>query len=676
MTRGASWPTRAAGAGSAAVIAGAGNSGARVVSWASVPRPRIVSLLVAALLLAAAPASAAPLQGADREAYAAATAAIAAATSRAHRKNWRIDVPAGATAVPARYSVVLVANYVNYAPSAAVMTVERDGQRAVAEWITDDEIFRGELPVAALDEWLRTSQHLQRATQTWKGRGIGLNGFSHASHVPYRSIAVRSLDPATPLGLEIAAAQPIYRDIRDSGEVADFAHTWSVRALERMIHVHLDAKAKVPVDEALRREVLARFIKMSAGTGDASASRAERATTEALLYAALLDKWRYRPALAALRAGGFPELAQHLDVVTMLPAQRGAALAEMLCGDYGLRKLALPVVRDLAARPGSRRSAPDGPDPGKEAEVALFTALRCDLDEYAAAELIDVVERLPGSASVSDGLRGLVGRHPSERVRQAVDRALLLREHDAAARTRLTAAADLLLAGDQKMPESQRFALTALYSEALADPPRRAALLPVIRRVLASIPASAHETYSGMDMLARYLGELGGPGDLPQLHALLATQSGSVVVTIIDAIAGHDVGAAVGAARREVARYARGAEGASFGWNVGSYHALLLRADARAALPELRAALARARRDRHITSLERDGQQALVRYLSARSEAERVRQLLAYVAATGELGPELAAVLRARHTTGLDDAAMQRSIAANTAAWARIDTPW
>lgn len=625
-----------------------------------VPRSRIVTFVAAALLLAATPAAAAPLGPADGEAHAAATAAIAAARSREHRRTWKIVVPAEATAVPSRYSVVLVANYVNYAPSAAVMTVERDGQRAVAEWITDDEIFRGELPVAALDEWLRTSQHLQRATQTWQGRGLGNVGFSHASHVPYRSIAVRSLDPATPLGLELAAAQPIYRAIRDSGKIQDFAHTWSVRALERMIHVHLDATRKVPVDEALEREVLARFIKASAGTGDANALRAARATTEALLYAALLDKWRYRPALDALRGNGFPELAQHLDVVTMLAPQRGAALAEMLCGDYGLRKLALPVVRDL----------------GKEAEAPLFAALRCELDEYAAAELITAVERLPGSASVSAGLRALVGRHPSERVRQAVDRALLLREHDAAARQRLTAAADLLLAADQKMHESQSFALTALYSEALADPSRRAALLPVIRRVLASIPASAHETYSGMDMLARYLGQLGGAEDLPQLRALLAAQSGSVVVTIIEAIARHDVAAAVVAARREVARYARGAEGSSFGWNVGSYHELLLRADARAGLPELRAALTRARRDRDITALERDGQQALVRYLSSRSEAERVQQLLAHVAATGEPGPELLAVLRARHTAGLGDAAMQRAIAANKAAWARIDAPW
>lgn len=624
------------------------------------PSSDFASLVAAALLFAANPAAAAPLVPADGEAHAAATAAIAAARSREHRKIWKIVVPVEATAVPPRYSVVLVANYVNYAPSAAVMTVERDGRRAVAEWITDDEIFRGELPVAALDEWLRTSQHLQRATQTWRGGDLGNVGFSHASHVPYRSIAVRSQGPATPLVLEIAAAQPIYRDIRDSGEIEDFAHTWSVRALERMIHVHLDAKAKVPVDEALKREVLARFIKMSAGTGDANTLRAERATTEALLYAALLDKWRYRPALDALRAGGFPELAQHLDVVTMIPAQRGAALAEMLCGEYGLRRLALPVVRDL----------------GKEAEAPLFAALRCELDEYAAAELIAAVERLPRSASVSAGLRAMVGRHPSQRVRQAVDRALLLREHDAAARQRLTAAADLLLAADQKMHESQSFALTALYSEALAEPAQRAALLPVIRRVLGSIPASTHETYSGMDMLAGYLGQLGGPGDLPQLHALLATQRGSVVVTIIAAIARHDVAAAVSAARREVDRYARGAEGSSFGWNVGSYHELLLRADARAALPELRAALTRARRDKHITSLERDGQQALVRYLSSRSEAGRVQQLLAYVAATGELGPELAGVLRARHTEGLGDAAMQRSIAANTAAWARIDTPW
>jgi hypothetical protein len=279
---------------------------------------------------------------------------------------------------------------------------------------------------------------------------------------------------------------------------------------------------------------------------------------------------------------------------------------------------------------------------------------------------------------VATALRELAARSPPGRVRVAVDRALVLREQDGAARARLLAVAGVPLAPpDHTMADAQRLALAALASEALRDASRRPEVVRRIHDVLASIPPTAHETYSGMDALAGYLGELGGPDDLPALRGLLATQHGSVVVTIIHAIARHDPEAAVAAARREIARYARGAAGASFGWNVASYHALLLRTDDRSAVHDLQRALSRMRRDGGVHELERRGQQALVRYLSARSDPSRVTQVLAYVAATGALEPELVEVLRARHgAAGLDDAAMQRALAANTAAWAHIDTPW
>jgi glutathione S-transferase len=82
------------------------------------------------------------------------------------------------------------------------------------------------------------------------------------------------------------------------------------------------------------------------------------------------------------------------------------------------------------------------------------------------------------------------------------------------------------------------------------------------------------------------------------------------------------------------------------------------------------------RRDDEVLARERDGQRALVGYLSARDDAGRVQQLLAHVAATGALEPALVEVLRARRGSGLDDAALQRAVAASRAAWARLDTPW
>ena len=625
-------------------------------------RSRLLPLAVAAFLLALAlPADAAPLQPADRRAHAVASAAVSAARSPGHRRDWKVTVPAAATVVPARYSVVLVADYVQYAPSASVVRVERQAGRATAEMLTDSGVFRGELPVAALDEWLRTTEHLQRATQTWQAGGIGLTGFRSASHVPYRAIEVRSLDPSAPLDLVLAGIQPIHGDMDEASDVARFAHTWSVRALERLVRAHLGESTIVAVDETLQREILARLNSLPRRTGSTDRVVADRDVTEALLHAALLDRWSYRPAIAALRERGFTALARHLDLVTMPEPQRIAALKDMLCGGYHLRRLATPVARDL----------------GRKAEAPLLAALRCELDEYELAALVAEVASLPTSPAVTKALEALAARSTPERVRIAVDQALLRRNHDAAARTRLTALADRPVAPDHDMPDAQRSALEALVAEASTDLSRRPDMLALIHRVLASIPATAHESSSGMDMLASYLGQLGGPADVPALTALLATQHGSIAVTIIHAIARHDLDAAVGHARQQIDRYPQEAEGSSFSWNVASYHALLLRADARSALPELRRALARARRDREILDLERRGQQALVRYLSATSDAQRVRHLLAYVAATGELEDDLAELLRVRHGAArISDAALERAVAANTAAWARIDPPW
>lgn len=621
-------------------------------------RPRRALPILALLLALAGPAAAAPLQPDDRRAHAAAKAAITRARTRAHRAAWTLTLPADATTVPDRYSVVLVANYVDHAPSAAVLTVERTPGRAVAERITDDGVHRGELPVDELDAWLRTTQHLQRAAERQRGDGIRMFGFRTASHVPYRSITVRSLDAATPLDLTLAADQPIYDDL-DNTSVERFGHTWSVRTLERLMRGHLGESTRVPVDDALRREVLARLTNLPPRTGPRE--RADRVGTEAVLYAALLVAWRHAPAIPAVRARGFLELARQLELETMPESQRIAALGELLCGDYGLRKFSLPLARKL----------------GAAAMAPMLAALRCPLDEYALSDQVDAVAALMPSAAASTALRELAARGPPERVLVAIDQALLLRDHDDAARVRLMARADVPLAPPElRMPDPQSRALAALHAEALRDSSRRAALVPVIRRVLASIPATAHETYSGMDALAGYLGDLGGPDDLPALHALLATQTGSVVVTIIHAIAEHDLAAAVAAARRQIARYARGAAGSSFGWDVREYHALLLRADARSAVPELQRALTRARRDPNINDLDRRGQRAIVRYLSSRTDAIRAAEILAYVTAAGALDPELLQLLRARHGADLSDAAMQAALAANVAAWSRQDTPW
>lgn len=627
---------------------------------------RCSPLVLAALVgLLALPAGAAPLQPEDRRAHAEAAAAVREARTRKHRANWRVELPTEATTVPSRYRVTLAANYVDHAPSVWVMTVERDGDRARAEWVDSSGVRRGELPVVALDEWLRTTQHLQRATQTWRGGGVGLTGFKSASHVSYRSITARSVDPTAPFELVLRREAPIHTALDESSNVERFAHTWSVHALERLFHVHLGASTRVTVDEALRRELLARLTGLPvlhSRPGDDKDPDRDRARAEAVIYGHLLAQWQYRPAIEAVRTHGFPASARLLEVVTSPVAQRSAGLGEMLCGEYGLHKLALPAVREL-------------PDKG---EKPLLAALRCQTSEHLLADLVGAVERLPASASaaVVKALRELQGKLPAERVRIAIDRALLLRERDEPARTRLFAVADVpLWPTEYTMGDAQRLALAALRAEALADAARRPAVVAVIRRVLASIPAHAHETYSGMDTLVHDLGELGGKDDLPVLHELLKTQRGSVVVTLIEAIARHDVAAAVQAARAEVARYARGEAGASYSWNVASYHALLLRADARAAAPGLRAALQRMRGDSvGVDELDRRGQAAVIGYLSARSEAVRVEQVHAYVVASGKLGEALEATLRARHT--LDDAALEQAVADHEKAWYQLRTPW
>ena len=292
----------------------------------------------------------------------------------------------------------------------------------------------------------------------------------------------------------------------------------------------------------------------------------------------------------------------------------------------------------------------------------MFDARFIDTLLVAARDVQVRVDMPPGppSPAVTRALRELLARELEvEEVRAAIDRVLVLHAHDDAARRRLFALVGRRSAAPyHEMSYARASALEGLRREAAADPARRAALLGLLRRVIAEMPAGVDPWRSGLGAVVKVVDELGGPAEVPVLLGLLATSEASLAPHIVAAVAGHDVAQAVHAAHGQIDRMADG----RVAGDVGRYEALLLRADAREVAPALQRVLAREELD----GSERRRLRALIGYLTAGSEAARVRQIYAYVAAGGGLLPAVEAALRTRHA--LDEAALRR---AHTAYWAR-----
>ena len=551
------------------------------------------------LLLAGAPAT---------DARAQAQAVIDAAHTEQTRGCYTVTLPKRAS-IAAPWRAELLAEYIDWVPSSWIIEIDRTPDGARVRWTNDDgrrELALDDTQIAALDRWAAVAVLLAGATM--KEDGICAHGGSFASHVSERSVTIRAHGRAL---VHTIATQPIHEDLVDG--LPEMASTWTSAELEKLANGWLLGVAPVEIPFAEAQKKLAKLTAKPRAKG--------RAAIEGRLLADRLAGGDDRRAVELLRRKGYDEEALRLDLRTTSVADLPDRIAPLLCdGEWRVRQAALAELDRL----------------GGNARAPLLHATTCKLDEHAQVQTLQELAALGPDPATSTAIDAAAATTKPLRV-QVIARELRFADSgrdadfDFLVRTATGGTAPLL-----DMTDEQRLALVALDRIATRAPKRAPEIAAIAAGMLARIPMSAHATYSGMSQLVGVLGRLDGKRYEQDIRRVLAHDDASVVVDAIRALESVDLQAASLEARTRVAMYAKDPKlSGGYSWNVLPYFELLIRTDAKKALPDLRRALARLEASDEAEPWKLGSARALVQYFALVEDAHRAAAALELVRSHG-----------------------------------------
>ncbi|HWB79537.1 MAG TPA: hypothetical protein VG755_31460 [Nannocystaceae bacterium] len=551
------------------------------------------------LLLAGAPAT---------DARGQAQAVIDAAHTEETRGCYAVTLPKRAS-IDAPWRAELLAEYIDWVPSSWIIEIDRTRTGASVRWTNDDgrrELVLDDAQVAALDRWAAVAVVLAGATM--REDGICAHGGSFASHVPERSVSIRANGRAL---VHTIATQPIHETLVDG--LPELASTWTSVELERLATGWLlDVEAEqIPFAEAQKQ--LAKLTAKPRAKG--------RAAIEGRLLAHRLASADDRRAVEVLRRKGYDEEALRLDLRTASIADLPDRIAPLLCDqEWRVRQAALAELDRL----------------GDNARAPLLHATTCKLDEHAQVQTLQLLAALGPDPATSTAIDAAAATTKPLRV-QVIARELRFIESGREAdleflvRSATGGTAPLL-----DLTDEQGLALMALDRIASRTPKRAPEIAALAAGMLARIPMSAHATYSGMSQLVGMLGRLDAERYEQDIRRVLAHDDASAVVEAIRALAIADLEAAAREARTRVAMYAKDPKvSGGYSWNVLPYFDLLIRADAKQALPDLRRALARLEASDEVEPWKRGSARALVQYFALTKDHDRAAAALELVRSHG-----------------------------------------
>ncbi|MHC4506478.1 MAG: hypothetical protein ACYTFI_24545, partial [Planctomycetota bacterium] len=531
-----------------------------------------------------------PLAPRDSRARKVAVLLIKEKSTGEYETDFRAFVPVEDANLPEDYEIRLFGGYVGTNLLSIRLFVK--GRRVFGEMITKQGVSRGEVPFDEVDAFARRAFYLLRAQEVQIVDWIGRHR-SWISHAPYLSFQLSRRGAARHPLLATGPAKALVGRIHSDfcGGLRPFAHSWACNNLRHLAREHL-RPAEVTGD--LRRTILERLSAFEPETPPLDDyRRKDRAAIEAQLYARLLLEWNVAGALPVLERLGLDEHADRLRI--RQADDPGPLLKAALAGnDWGLTTWALGCM--------------DGMPDVEAAREVLLHGLRASRSKYLPERLLQRLALLPRDAATTEAIEAAFEKAPPHSVtRVAAARALLFltdrEKHFEFLRTEALASAPDL----NDLPKPQREALKAITAYAAgtgqsrpgfgAARPRagrwcdRAA--ETVITVLDRIPADAHTTFSGMDMLVGLLGDLGRPEDADVVGRYARHDSDYMAQRAVFAMATLDRHRAVEEARRRVRLFVQSRGGKhSYSWNARGYWWLFCALEAREAVPEAEQVLA------------------------------------------------------------------------------------
>lgn len=518
--------------------------------------------------------------------------------SPAFREHYRVIVPE-ASGLPSDYTILLYCKYVNWPDSARRVEVNVRAGKAMAQSVTDEGVFAGELPFAEVDELARQlALSFQSTLKTRNKDSSFIHHLGHGAHIPDVTIEIKSGNPRRPMHLKTDAWEPVYGRAIDefSRDVRGFMHSRFHNALLTMA---VDNLRPLAGDEQ-NRLIIAGLKKLPVDEAKEpwDYSREDLAAVEALLYSHLAVESALASALPELKRLRLDSQAKKLSLVTSSdPAADLATVivkAERDLYDWALDHVqgkpqyAPMLVDSLAKVPPDRRNhlleALNGQPLTVSQRTAIESLFTAEEDPFVKVSFGEFLLKLTGEDRYFDFLLKYAQQH-----------------EDASFRGRATTAV-LNLARPKGKQRGDAYAL--LQSRLKTAEPEA---LPYL------VPA---------------LGRLGTRADLPQLEAWADDESGFLSSQAIDALAEIDPRRAVAKVRAKLAAYlAKPTDTTVYSWTVSTHYDLLFWQNERGAVADLK----RARRLLPEGDLEYFDPQPLIDYLEAPDPASRLKAAQAYV---------------------------------------------
>jgi len=563
------------------------------------------------------------LNAADLEARAQLLKSIHTNQTAEYRRYYRLLVPEHSSGVPDKYALRVFGKYIDWPDTAVVLNVHVDGAHATAELVDSFGIWRGELPVAEVEQLVRQLAYAyQTRVELKDADALPPSGFAWASHTPYFSVELIAKGDQ-PIELRTEAMQPLHDEISTSSEdLRGWAHTRLCATLLKQARFRLKA---LPSDEQ-QRIFVQRLQNISAekhsGTHEqellpvTSYQRDDKAAVELVLYAHLAIELCTKEALPELRRLGAVDAAKRLTIVSA--GDSATPLAAAIRGDdFKLRQWALATAEK--DRPGYLQMLVELlPEFQAERPDMIGTILMYLGDRPLNARQIGIVDSIYQKASKGTAKVETAG-------------VLMNQTQDAKYFDYLLSVARAEPTDDaDPLHDASEYAADFVFEYSGRTKRRREECYALLIKRLESMPAEVRPDSFQHFELVSHLGSLGTRADLPRLEKLADHESGYLAKYAIDATAKIDPIAAVRKARDRIDGFvARKGDGHDYSWNVSAHYELLFWRNSREAAPALRLAH-KALLDRH-NSWPIEDPQPLIDYLEAKDAASRLAAAIRFV---------------------------------------------
>ncbi|HZL87947.1 MAG TPA: hypothetical protein VFB96_06180 [Pirellulaceae bacterium] len=548
-----------------------------------------------------APRREGPLTAKDRRARDAFLKLIDKSQDEKYRKEFEVVVSDKPTGLGEEYDVLLYGRFLDW--DGARIEVAVRGDKATAEMVTMEGIFRGALPAEPIDAFVRQliyAYHARELSRDDPSRSV--DRWVYATHTAAEGFVIVSRTKILPLHLRTEPENLIAIDINAStGGIRRFAETRLARVL------HATAREKlVAIDRGQQdSEVVARLAKIDpspikAKYGDEmlaldDSSRDDLASVEAMLYSQLAVELCLKEALPELRR---LKLAEPLAMLTIATADDPTSLLKEAITDEEGRLSGWAL--DFAVKPP------------KPAHIQMLVEVLPQLTSpFRVEQVLGRFRELELTPQQQETIARLFSDRKDLISRVVIADYLLDKYGDDRYYDFLhKLAAESRPQEKYELGDPVSYALRSVLWYSAETGKRRSDSAALARAWLAQIPMMWRADGPPLRTLVACLGRLGSRDDLPLLEKFCDHADSSLVVDAVEAVARIDIDAGLRHARRRIDRFVADKDGsASFRWDVWPYFGLIFSRRDVAATEPLEKALAKlaagkVARARPITSSE------------------------------------------------------------------------